>query len=80
MSQRLKAIYRNGTLVLDQQLSIANGNEVSVVVIADNDDRAKAKRLEDKLSEIAALPSEGKGEKFSGRDHDRILYGRTNDK
>lgn len=27
------------------------------------------------LSEIAALPLEGKTDKFSGRDHDRILYG-----
>jgi hypothetical protein len=27
------------------------------------------------LSEIAALPTENKSEKFSGRDHDTILYG-----
>lgn len=27
------------------------------------------------LAEIAALPIEGKTDKFSGRDHDKILYG-----
>lgn len=32
------------------------------------------------LAEIAALPTEGKGEKFSNRDHDRILYGKANEK
>ena len=27
------------------------------------------------LAEIAALPLEGKTDEFSGRDHDRVLYG-----
>lgn len=29
------------------------------------------------LAEIAALPIEGKTDKFSGRDHDKILYGKA---
>ncbi|MEP7039162.1 MAG: hypothetical protein ABI891_12575, partial [Acidobacteriota bacterium] len=32
------------------------------------------------LAEIAALPMEGNGEKFSNRDHDRILYGKEREK
>ena len=27
------------------------------------------------LAELAALPLEGKTDKFSGRDHDKVLYG-----
>ena len=29
------------------------------------------------LAEIVALPIEGKTDKFSGRDHDKILYGKN---
>ncbi len=32
------------------------------------------------LAKIAALPLEGKTDKFSNRDHDRILYGTANEK
>lgn len=33
------------------------------------------KKFADALAEIAALPLEGKGDRFSGRDHDQVLYG-----
>ncbi len=35
----------------------------------------KENKVAERLSKIAALPIEGKTDKFSGRDHDRILYG-----
>ena len=48
---------------------------------ASNDSRSpKKKTPAELLAEIAALPLEGNGEKFSNRDHDRILYGKANEK
>jgi hypothetical protein len=47
---------------------------------ADEFEKAKMKTPAERLSEIAALPEEGTGEKFSNRDHDRILYGKANEK
>ncbi len=41
---------------------------------------SKKKTSAELLAEIAALPMEGNGEKFSNRDHDRILYGQANEK
>ncbi len=41
---------------------------------------SKKKTPAELLAEIAALPLEGYGEKFSNRDHDRILYGQANEK
>jgi predicted DNA-binding antitoxin AbrB/MazE fold protein len=79
-SETLKAVYRDGTLVLDKPLPITNGDEVKVVVISDDRPKSKASRVAERLAEIAALPLEGKSEPFSGRDHDRILYGKANEK
>lgn len=73
MSQKIKAVYENGTLVLDKPLAISNGSKVEIVVVSDKEEAGfVAKRL----AEIAAMPLEGDGEKFSGRDHDQILYGK----
>lgn len=79
-SETLKAVYWNGTLVLDKPLSITNGDEVEVVVISDDRPKFNGRRVAERLADIAALPLDGESDPFSGRDHDRILYGQANEK
>ena len=74
MSQTITAVYENGTIVLDEPLSIWDGSEVEILVVSKKEKSGQS--VAERLSEIAALPLEGKTDKFSGRDHDRILYGR----
>lgn len=79
MSETISAIYENGTLILEKPLSVSEGSKVEVIIIAE--EKSQRKTPAELLAEIAALPGEGKnGEKFSNRDHDRILYGRVNEK
>lgn len=78
MSQTLSAIYENGTLILEKPLTVSEGSKVEVIVVIKEKKREKSPA--ELLAEIAALPSESKGEKFSNRDHDRILYGQANEK
>jgi predicted DNA-binding antitoxin AbrB/MazE fold protein len=78
MYQNITAVYEKGTLILDEPLEISDGSEVEIVLI-------ERKNLSEKspaelLAEIASLPTEGKGEVFSSRDHDRILYGKVDGK
>jgi len=79
MSRTISAVYENGTLILDKPLAVSEGVKVEIIVLS-----PKAKKPEktpaELLEEIAALPMEGNGEKFSNRDHDRILYGKANEK
>jgi predicted DNA-binding antitoxin AbrB/MazE fold protein len=75
MGEVHNATYKNGTLVLDEPLSIAEGKEVKILIIGNQTSESPGRKVAERLAEIAALPLEGKGEKFSGRDHDRILYG-----
>lgn len=73
MSEKISAIYENGVLVLEKPLSVSEGSKVEIVVVSKN---TKEKRTPAEiLAELAALPLEGKTDKFSGRDHDKILYG-----
>ena len=78
MSQTISAVYENGTLILDEPLAVSNG--VKVEIIIPPKEQARKKTPVELLAEIAALPMEGNGEKFSNRDHDRILYGKANEK
>lgn len=78
MSQTISAIYENGTLILEKPLAVSEGSKIEVIVVVK--DKKEKKTSAELLAEIAALPSEGKGEKFSNRDHDRILYGTANEK
>lgn len=78
MSQTISAIYENGTLILEKPLAVSEGSKVEVIVVVK--EKKVKKTPAELLAEIAALPSEGKGEKFSNRDHDRILYGTANEK
>ncbi len=79
MSQTISAIYENGVLVLEEPLAVSEGSKVKIVVLSPKD-KKQEKTPAELLAEIAALPKEGNREKFSNRDHDRILYGKANEK
>ncbi len=76
MNQTVSAVYENGVLKLEEPLAVAEGAKVEIVVIASKP-KSQKKTPAELLAQIAALPSEGNGEKFSGRNHDRILYGES---
>jgi predicted DNA-binding antitoxin AbrB/MazE fold protein len=79
-TETLKAIYRDGTLVLAKPLPITDGDEVEVVVIDDKRSRGNGRSVAKDLARIAELPIDVETEPFSGRDHDRVLYGKANEK
>jgi hypothetical protein len=60
---------------------LPDGTEVTVVVAAAPGEKngqlfeAEHKRRIEIIKRIAALPIDGATDPFSGRDHDRILYG-----
>ena len=74
MSQTISAVYENGTLILDEPLAVSEGVKVEIIVLPPRDTK-KEKSPAEILAELAALPIEGKTDEFSGRDHDKILYG-----
>ena len=74
MTTTVEAIYEQGMLRLIQPLSLAEGTRVDVIVIA-REPMAEGRTPADILATLAALPMEAGGEEFSGRDHDKILYG-----
>lgn len=74
MTTTVEAIYEQGVLRLMEPMSLPDGTRVEVIIIGSTpipEDKTPA----DILATIAALPLEGNGEEFSGRDHDKILYG-----
>ena len=73
MSQTMSAIYENGVLVLEEPLAVSEGSKVKIVVLAE--EKKQKRTPAEILAELAALPLEGKTDKFSGRDHDKVLYG-----
>ncbi len=84
MATTVEAVYEAGALRLLEPLSLEEGARVKVIVIGmpaalpivqdarPGGDRRTPAQI---LAQIAALSIEGEGEEFSGRDHDRILYG-----
>ncbi len=74
MTTTVEAIYEQGVLRLIQPLSLAEGTRVDVIVIT-QEPVAEGRAPADILAAITALPMEAGGEEFSGRDHDKILYG-----
>lgn len=78
MTTTASAIYENGLLRPLVPLPLAEGARVEVMVTDDNPSSqpAGANCAADYLREIAALPVESANDGFSGRDHDRILYGK----
>lgn len=78
MSQTISAIYENGTLILEKPLAVSEGSKVEVIVVVK--EKIQKRTPAEILAELAALPVEGKTDKFSNRDHDKILYGVVNEK
>ncbi len=74
MSQTISAIYENGVLRPEKPLAVSEGAKVEIIVVISKDEK-QMKTPAELLAELAALPIEGKTDKFSGRDHDKILYG-----
>ena len=79
MNQTISAVYENGVLILDEPLAVSDGVKVEIIVLP-TENKVPEKTPAELLAEIAALPTEGNGEKFSNRDHDRILYGKASEK
>jgi predicted DNA-binding antitoxin AbrB/MazE fold protein len=77
MTTTAAAIYEHGVLRPLAPLPLADGAQVEVTVTdeivpaRDVDSRS----VEELLRDVAALPMESSGAGFSGRDHDRVLYG-----
>ena len=74
MRTTVEAVYEQGVLRLLQPLSLAEGSRVAVLIIATEQATERATPAEI-LATIAAIQPEEGGEEFSGRDHDKILYG-----
>ena len=74
MKTTVEAIYEQGVLRLIQSLSLAEGTRVEIIVIT-REPTIEGRTSADMLAAIAAPPMEVGGEEFSGRDHDKILYG-----
>lgn len=74
MSQTISAVYKNGKLILDEPLAVSEGAKVEIIIVISKDEK-QIKTPAEILAELAALPVEGKTDKFSGRNHDKILYG-----
>ncbi len=76
MTITTEAIYEQGVLRLSQPIPLAEGTHVQVIVISTK--VSKSHTPSEILAKIAALPLEGDSDKFSGQDHDKILYPPSN--
>jgi hypothetical protein len=75
----------NGVVVLDDPANLPEGTPVTVLVETQTPvpPPAKGDRMSDEehqriiaiMDRIASLPDENPGDTFSGRDHDKALYG-----
>ena len=74
MTTTVEAVYEQGMLRLMAPIPLAEGTHVEVIVIT-REPASTAQSPAEILAAIAAIPLEEGGEEFSGRDHDRILYG-----
>ena len=75
MTKQVEAVYEEGRLRPLEPLELPEGTRLRVIVVTEAE--PDARRTPTKaLSEIAALPSEGATDEFSGRDHDSVLYPR----
>ena len=83
MTVTVAAVYEGGILRLKEPLALPEGTEVKVTVMkpipqptAPDETSTPKLTPAEIVARIAALPIESTdAEPFSGRDHDRILYG-----
>lgn len=81
----LHGTVRSGVVVLEGGAALPEGTPVTVLVEPtqatappaqeDRMTEEEYRRIRAILDEIAALPNENPGDTFSGRDHDKVLYG-----
>jgi predicted DNA-binding antitoxin AbrB/MazE fold protein len=87
MSRIIPAIFDSGVFRPLQPVDLAQGTPVDVQVPAASPREAAAElspeelarqraAIEQFIAEMEALPDEGPDDGFSGRDHDKILYGK----
>ena len=74
MTTTVEAIYEQGVFKLKQPIPLADGTRVEITIVT-SEERVQDQTPAKILASIAALPLESGGEDFSGRDHERILYG-----
>ena len=84
MTTTIEAVYEGGNLRPLYPIALAEGQHVDVVILAHLTDERFKMSLNKKtpgelLAEIAAMPLEPSSVEFSGRDHDKILYGEKSD-
>lgn len=83
MSTTVVAVYEGGVLRLKEPMALPDGTEVRVTLVTPiphqvvlEETTAPKTTPAEIVARIAALPIESTdAEPFSGRDHDRILYG-----
>ena len=77
MTTTASAIYEHGVLRPLTPLPLPEGARVEVTVTdeASTAPATTTRQASQLLRDIAALPLESSPSEFSGRDHDRILYG-----
>jgi predicted DNA-binding antitoxin AbrB/MazE fold protein len=73
MTKEIEAIYEQGIIRPLQPLELPEGARLDLIVITHEQPKTNGNAAEI-LAEIAALPLEGPGDAFSGREHDAILY------
>ena len=81
MSETITAIVENGMLRPETPLALADGTRVQITVSAGANGVhgvVPSRATKDAVKRLAAMPLEP-GPQFSGRDHDRILYGDADD-
>jgi len=72
---------QNGVIVLENDISLPEGTEVTVVVRASAEAAGESmseeqrRRLREARRHFESLRDENPGDSFSGADHDRVLYG-----
>lgn len=76
MIEPVRAIYQDGVLKPREPVSIPNGTEVEVIIVAARGPRPDPRHAAQALAEIASLPMETDTRGFSGSDHDEVLYGK----
>lgn len=75
MTKEIEAVYEQGMIRPLQPLELPEGARLDLIVITHDEPRTNGNTAEI-LAEIAALPLEGSGDTFAGREHDSILYPR----
>jgi predicted DNA-binding antitoxin AbrB/MazE fold protein len=77
MNRTIEAIFENGVFRPAEPVQLPEGSRVSVSIPVEAVEPAKSpgEIAYEFLARIAAMPSEGPKDGFSGADHDKVLYG-----